>query len=225
MFLYNYFSLLLNMKHYYILHKNLSLYFKFTYLHIHASLPAELCYMPDQAACYHTLCDAAVGCLCSKEVSWRSLVMPNNVNAHKDRCLLEWSPCDRVDFYGSFLKKVVPPFSAERIETISKFTLYQTARSHISENNSVKISYSGVFTPCKNCNIETLWQLRNSRRSGVFFVPCRAEPNRAEPSRAVNGSLIESHRLASLPGNSYKHLDFFLFIYLLLFYTLLNIYK
>jgi hypothetical protein len=49
----------------------------------------------------------------------------------------------------------------------------------------------------------TLRRLRNSRRSGVFSVPCRAEPN-----RAVNESLIASNRLASLlPGNSYKHLD------------------
>jgi hypothetical protein len=80
----------------------------------------------------------------------------------------------------------------------------------------------GVFTPCKNCKIET-----RSRDYAIVdeavFSPCRAEqnriepsrtepnrtePNRTEPCRAVNESLIVSHRLASLlPGNSYKHLD------------------
>jgi hypothetical protein len=66
-------------------------------------------------------------------------------------------------------------------------------------------SYCGVFTLCKNCNIETLQRLRNSRRSGVFSVLSRAEPNRAEPSRTEpsrDKSRIASPRL--LPGNSYK---------------------
>jgi hypothetical protein len=62
--------------------------------------------------------------------------------------------------------------------------------------------YCGVFTPYKNCNIETRSRDYATVEEAVFS-PCRAEQ-----SRAVNESLIASNRLASLlPGNSYKHLD------------------
>jgi hypothetical protein len=57
--------------------------------------------------------------------------------------------------------------------------------------------YCGVFTPCKNCNIETRSQDYATVDEAVFS-PCRAEP-RSDESR------IASPRL--LPGNSYKHLD------------------
>jgi hypothetical protein len=60
--------------------------------------------------------------------------------------------------------------------------------------------YCGVFTPCKNCNIET-----RSRDYATVdeaaFSPCQAEPSRAE----LWTSRIASPRL--LPGNSYKHFD------------------
>jgi hypothetical protein len=67
--------------------------------------------------------------------------------------------------------------------------------------------YFGVFTPCKNCNIET----RSPNYATVdqaVFSPSRAELCRAEPSRPVMSRA--SPRIASprlLPGNSYKHLD------------------
>jgi hypothetical protein len=87
--------------------------------------------------------------------------------------------------------------------------------------------YCGVFTPRKNCNIETRSRDYATVNEAVFSPcraeqsrtkPSRAEPNRAEPSRgepsqternrAENESLIASHRLTSLlPDNSYKHLD------------------
>jgi hypothetical protein len=65
-----------------------------------------------------------------------------------------------------------------------------------------------IMIMCRIYAIQELWHrktllwLRNSRRSDVFSVPCPAVP-----SRAVNESLITLPRLASLPGNSYKHLD------------------
>jgi hypothetical protein len=40
-------------------------------------------------------------------------------------------------------------------------------------------------------------RLRNSRRSGVFPVPCQGQPTRAEESQAVNESLFASRRLTS----------------------------
>jgi hypothetical protein len=64
------------------------------------------------------------------------------------------------------------------------------------------LTYCGIFTPCKNCNIE----IRSRDYATVdeaVFSPCRAEPSRAVTSRA-------SRRKASprlLPGNSYKHLN------------------
>jgi hypothetical protein len=59
----------------------------------------------------------------------------------------------------------------------------------------------GVFTPCKDCNIET----RSRDYAAVdeaVFSPCRAEPSCDELH-------IASPRLAShlLSGNSYEHLD------------------
>jgi hypothetical protein len=63
--------------------------------------------------------------------------------------------------------------------------------------NSLICLYCGVFTPCKNYNIETLPRLCNSRRSSVVSVPCRAELNLAEASWTEPLS----------PDNSYKHLD------------------
>jgi hypothetical protein len=59
--------------------------------------------------------------------------------------------------------------------------------------------YCGVFTPCKNCNIETRsHDYATVDGSGVFSEPSPAELSRDE-------SRIASPRL--LPGNSYKHLD------------------
>jgi hypothetical protein len=52
--------------------------------------------------------------------------------------------------------------------------------------------YRGVFTPCKNSNIETRSHDYATVDKAVFS-PCCAEPSRASP------------RL--LPGNSHKHLD------------------
>jgi hypothetical protein len=51
--------------------------------------------------------------------------------------------------------------------------------------------YCGVFTPYKNCNIETRSRDYTIVDKAVFS-PCRAEQSRAEPLS---------------PGNSYKHLD------------------
>jgi hypothetical protein len=65
--------------------------------------------------------------------------------------------------------------------------------------------YCGVFTPCKNCNIET-----RSRDYGIVdeavFSPCRAEQSRTDPSRERVAIRVASPHLV-LPGNSYKHLD------------------
>jgi hypothetical protein len=54
-------------------------------------------------------------------------------------------------------------------------------------------------------------RLRNSRQSGVFSVPCWAEPkwaeeSRTDPSRERVAICVASPHLV-LPGNSYKHLD------------------
>jgi hypothetical protein len=63
-------------------------------------------------------------------------------------------------------------------------------------------TYCGVFTPYKNCNIETRSRNYTIADEAVFSL-CHAEQ-----SQAVNELLIVSHRIASLlPGNSYKHLD------------------
>jgi hypothetical protein len=62
---------------------------------------------------------------------------------------------------------------------------------------STLYTYCGVFTPCKNYNIETRSHDYATVDEAVFS-PCRAELWRVE------------HCLASrplLPGNSYKHLD------------------
>jgi hypothetical protein len=59
-------------------------------------------------------------------------------------------------------------------------------------------TYCRVFTPCKNCNIETRSRDYATVDEAVF-PPWWAEPSRDEPTR------ISSPRL--LPGNSYKHLD------------------
>jgi hypothetical protein len=55
-----------------------------------------------------------------------------------------------------------------------------------------KYKYCGVFTPCKNCNIETR-SLDYATVDEAVFSPCRAESRIASPHL--------------LPGNSYKHLD------------------
>jgi hypothetical protein len=57
--------------------------------------------------------------------------------------------------------------------------------------------YCGVFTPCKNSNIESRSQDYATVDEAVIS-PCRAEPSRDE-------SRIASPRL--FPGDSYKHLD------------------
>jgi hypothetical protein len=71
-----------------------------------------------------------------------------------------------------------------------------------------------VFTPYKNCNIET--RSRDyATVDEVVFSPCRAEqcqaePSRGEPSRTKLWTSHSSRRIVSpplLPGNSYKHLD------------------
>jgi hypothetical protein len=55
------------------------------------------------------------------------------------------------------------------------------------------IQYCGVFTPCKNCNMETPSRDYATVDEAVFS-PCRTEQSRAEPSR--DESRIASHRLA-----------------------------
>jgi hypothetical protein len=75
------------------------------------------------------------------------------------------------------------------------------------------MKYCGLFTPYKNCNIETRSRVYATVDEAVFSLralPSRAdesrgEPNWTEPSRErVRSSL----RIASsLPGNSYKPLD------------------
>jgi hypothetical protein len=85
----------------------------------------------------------------------------------------------------------------------------QTSQAQCTEERKgdtrLRREQCGVFTPYKNCNIETLSRDYATVDEAVFS-PCRAEQCRAEPSRAVNKLLITSHRLASLlPGNSYKY--------------------
>jgi hypothetical protein len=69
--------------------------------------------------------------------------------------------------------------------------------------------YCGVFTPCKNCNLET----RSRDYATVdeeVFSPCRSVPRRALPCHAESRLNPPSPRIAtplSLPDNSYKHLD------------------
>jgi hypothetical protein len=56
--------------------------------------------------------------------------------------------------------------------------------------------YCGVFTLCKNCNIET-----RSRDYAIVdeavFSPCRAEDSRPEPGRAEPWTNGYSRRIAS----------------------------
>jgi hypothetical protein len=62
--------------------------------------------------------------------------------------------------------------------------------------------YCGVFTPWKNCSIETRSRVYATVDEAVF------SPSRAEPSRAVTSR--SSRRIALpplLPGSSSKHLD------------------
>jgi hypothetical protein len=58
------------------------------------------------------------------------------------------------------------------------------------------VIYCGVFTPCKDCNIET-----RSRDYAIVdeavFSPCLAVPSRAEPSRTEPKRERVTHRIAS----------------------------
>jgi hypothetical protein len=58
--------------------------------------------------------------------------------------------------------------------------------------------YCGVFTPCKNCNIEI-----RSRDYAIVdeavFSPCSAEQSRAEPNRTEPSRERVAHRVASPP--------------------------
>jgi hypothetical protein len=55
----------------------------------------------------------------------------------------------------------------------------------------LEIKYSGVFTPCKNCNIETRSRDYATVDEAVFS-PCRAKESQTELSREW-----VAHRLAS----------------------------
>jgi hypothetical protein len=67
----------------------------------------------------------------------------------------------------------------------------------MTNNNSALDEQCGIFTPCKNCNIEA--------RSHNYATVDEAvlSPRRAEICRAVT-SRASPHLL---PGNSYKHFD------------------
>jgi hypothetical protein len=82
--------------------------------------------------------------------------------------------------------------------------LRYTTVVHIYICNNI---YCGVFTPCRNCNIET--RSRDYATVGeVVFSPCRAKRCRIVPSRASPHpatSRIASPRL--LLSDSCKHLD------------------
>jgi hypothetical protein len=56
--------------------------------------------------------------------------------------------------------------------------------------------YCGVFTPCKNCNIETRSRDYATVDEAVFS-PCRAEPKRAEESRTDPSRERVAIRIAS----------------------------
>jgi hypothetical protein len=75
---------------------------------------------------------------------------------------------------------------------------YQTLSLSTNEHRTLSLNtYCGVFTPCKNCNIETHSHDYATVDEAVFS-PCWAEQSRHE-------SCIVSPHL--LPGNSHKHLD------------------
>jgi hypothetical protein len=67
-------------------------------------------------------------------------------------------------------------------------------------NHQVNVEYCGVFTPCKNYNIETC-----SRDYTIVLVDeavyslCRAEDSRPEPRRAEAGTYRHLRRIASPP--------------------------
>jgi hypothetical protein len=65
------------------------------------------------------------------------------------------------------------------------------SKTYRSKRTKVR-TYCGVFTPCKNCNIETRSRDYATVDEAVYS-PCRAEQSRVEPSRAES--------------RSYKHLD------------------
>jgi hypothetical protein len=82
------------------------------------------------------------------------------------------------------------------------FSKYPRASAAINQFRQTDKTYCGVFTPCKNCNIE----IRSHDYASVdetVFSPCRAELCRAVTSRAL--PCIASPCL--LPGNGYKHLN------------------
>jgi hypothetical protein len=80
----------------------------------------------------------------------------------------------------------------------SKFDMSQRA----CKSDFPDVFYCGVFTPCKNCNIETRSPGYATVEEAVFS-PYRAEPSRTEPSRASR----RNAPLRLLPLNIYKHLD------------------
>jgi hypothetical protein len=67
-----------------------------------------------------------------------------------------------------------------------------------TDSYQVNVEYCGVFTPCKNCNIETCSRDYTIVDEAVYS-PCRAEDSRLEPRRAEAGTYLYLRRIASPP--------------------------
>jgi hypothetical protein len=81
-------------------------------------------------------------------------------------------------------------------------TFMNPKRPSILSKDHAIVSYCGVFTPCKNCNIET----RSHDYAIVdeaVFSSFRGEQNLAEAWTSHSSR----HLTSLLPGSSYKHLD------------------
>jgi hypothetical protein len=86
---------------------------------------------------------------------------------------------------------MVTPFKRNRYRIHLMYSL--SVDAHLRWHRLLK-KYCGVFTPCKNCNIETRSH-EYATVEEVVFSPSGVEPNRAVTSRASHS--IVSYRFSS----------------------------